>query len=133
MSFVMIIRMKRFTSQSQKIGERGEEIACLFLKGRSYTILERNYTRKWGEIDIIARRDDVIHFMEVKSVSRESGVERPEENMHCFKQRKLARTIEVYLAYRNVSKWQCDLICVLLDDAQQKAQVRLIEDIILEN
>ena len=46
--------MKNFTSDSQKIGQLGEDIACKFLMKHEFSILERNYTKKWGEIDIIA-------------------------------------------------------------------------------
>ena len=129
----MIKAMKRFTSTRQRTGEMGEHIACMYIKERGYTIVERNHTRKWGEIDIIARKGDITHFIEVKSVSRESGLGSPEENMHVLKQRKLARTIAVYVAFKDVGKWQCDLICVLLNNSLRKAEVRLFEDIILEN
>lgn len=80
---------------SQKIGRTGELIACKFLKSKGLSILERNYLRKWGEIDIIAKstladtrdvsgaedknvsyetlkNDEIVHFVEVKSVSYET-------------------------------------------------------------
>ena len=63
--------MKIFTSKSQKIGEIGEDIAEKFLMKSGFTIVERNYTRKWGEIDIIAKKRGVVCFFEVKSVSCE--------------------------------------------------------------
>jgi len=50
--------MKNFTSNSQRIGELGEGVACEFLVRHGYSILERNYTKKWGEIDIIAQKGD---------------------------------------------------------------------------
>ncbi|MBX4181397.1 YraN family protein, partial [Candidatus Parcubacteria bacterium] len=56
-------------TEKRKLGDIGENIACDFLKNRGYTIVERNYLRKWGEIDIVARKGEVIHFVEVKSVS----------------------------------------------------------------
>ena len=52
--------MKKFTSKSQKIGELGEDLACKFLMKHEFIISERNYTRKWGEIDIIAEKDNKI-------------------------------------------------------------------------
>ena len=58
--------MKNFTSNSQKIGQVGEDIACKFLMKHGFTVLERNYTKKWGEIDIIAQKEDVLYFVEVK-------------------------------------------------------------------
>ncbi|HEY0907764.1 MAG TPA: YraN family protein [Candidatus Paceibacterota bacterium] len=125
--------MKRFTSAKQKIGERGEAMVCMHLEKQDYTIIERNFTRKCGEIDIIAGKNGITHFIEVKSVTRESQFGRPEDNMHSFKQRKFARTVRMYLAYRKVGQWQCDLACVLLNDKERKAEIRMILDIILEN
>ena len=49
-------------------GDQSEDFATAFLKQEDFIILERNYfARKLGEIDIIAQRDDVLHFIEVKS------------------------------------------------------------------
>ena len=50
------------------VGEIGEEIACQFLERKGFKILERNYRKPWGEIDIIAEKDGVIRFVEVKAV-----------------------------------------------------------------
>lgn len=61
---------KVFTSEKQKIGEIGENIATRFLVKHGYSIIDRNYTKKWGEIDIIAEKDSKLYFIEVKSVSR---------------------------------------------------------------
>lgn len=66
---------KVFTSDKQKIGKLGEELAKRFLMKHGYSILEENYTKKYGEIDLIAKKDDIIHFIEVKSiVSHETKV-----------------------------------------------------------
>ena len=64
---------KVFTSQTQKIGELGETLACEYLIRESFKIVDRNYYQKIGEIDIIARKDKIIHFIEVKTVSCETG------------------------------------------------------------
>jgi len=61
---------KVFTSKTQRIGEIGENIAVKFLMKHGFAVLERNYTKKWGEIDIIAKKSDKLYFIEVKSVSR---------------------------------------------------------------
>ncbi len=58
--------MKVFTSDKQKIGEIGEAVVCTFLMKHGHEILERNYTKKWGEIDIVTRvtnMPDNIHFI----------------------------------------------------------------------
>lgn len=53
----------------RKIGDFGEDIAEMFLVKRGFKILERNHLRKWGEIDIIAKKSRRLYFIEVKTVS----------------------------------------------------------------
>ena len=72
-------------SPKRKIGDIGEEVVCKYLETKGFRVLERNYLRKWGEIDIVAEKGQLLSFIEVKSVSRENGSRgtyRPEENMH---------------------------------------------------
>ena len=134
--------MKNFTSISQKIGELGEEVACKYLIKQGYSVLERNYTKKWGEIDIIAQKDETLFFVEVKSKSvSDLGIVdqsnettgRPEDNMHPWKLRRLSRTIQTYLIHKRIGNtpWQFDLLVVYLDIDRRKARVRKVENIIL--
>ena len=137
--------MKIFTSNSQKIGELGEDVACKFLMKHDFSILERNYTKKWGEIDIIAQKGDKRYFIEVKSKSvssldfatgfNEDGKEtnRPEENMHPWKMKRLRRIVETYLISKRLGyvDWQFDLLVVYLDIDHRKARVKVVENIIL--
>jgi Holliday junction resolvase-like predicted endonuclease len=144
---------KVFTSKTQKTGEIGENIAVKFLMKHGFRILDRNYTRKWGEIDIIVEKANKIHFVEVKSVSTPSlilplGKEervgsvshgtnseyRPEDNMHPWKLKRLSRTIQTYLLSERVpddKEWQVDLLVVFLDLNNKKAKVKVVKDIIL--
>jgi len=141
---------KVFTSEKQKIGEIGENVACKFLVKHGFTILERNYTKKWGEIDIVAQRQEnrglKLYFIEVKAVTRDlSDVSRitskdsldqyrPEDNMHPWKLKRLSRTIQTYLVSKHVSEsteWQFDLLVVFLDMKNKKARVKRVEDVIL--
>lgn len=55
---------------NQNTGKIGEETACKFLMKHGYQIITRNYWKKWGEIDIIAKKNTTVHFVEVKTVSR---------------------------------------------------------------
>ena len=54
-------------SNKRKFGDLGEKMACKFLKRKKYLILETNYQKRIGEIDIIAKFDGMIHFIEVKT------------------------------------------------------------------
>lgn len=59
-------------TEKQKVGEMGENVACRFLVKHGYKIIEQNYWKKWGEIDVIAKKKGVLHFIEVKTVSCEN-------------------------------------------------------------
>ena len=134
---------KVFTSETQKIGEIGENIAVKFLVKQNFNILDRNYTKKWGEIDIVAEKADKIYFIEVKSVSRldlnnvsQETLDqyKPEDNMHPWKLKRMSRTIQTYLLSENVpeeKEWQVDLLVVFLDIKNKKARVKVVKDIIL--
>ena len=140
---------KVFTSETQKIGEIGENIAVRFLVKHGFSILDRNYTKKWGEIDIVAEKTNKLHFIEVKSVSRETlntfipksyndsderYQHRPEDNMHPWKLKRLSRTIQTYLLSKKIpdeKEWQVDLLVVYLCQKEKKARVKVVSDIIL--
>ena len=133
---------KIFTSETQRVGEIGENIAVRFLVKHNFTILDRNYTKKWGEIDIIAKKKDKLYFIEVKSVSRitldsvirETNDYRPEENMHPWKLKRLSRVIQTYLMSNREKEdldWQLDLLIVYLDIKNKKAKVKTISDVVL--
>lgn len=99
--------MKQFTSRSQKLGELGENMAEMFLVKHGYIIIERNYTKKWGEIDIVAwDSEKALCFIEVKSIrdlSFSTQSYNPFENITARKLRRLHRTIETYIIERRVS------------------------------
>jgi putative endonuclease len=140
---------KVFTSETQKIGEIGENIAVKFLVKHGFSILDRNYTKKWGELDIVAKKNNKLYFVEVKSVSRitlntfipksykdsdERYQHRPEDNMHPWKMKRMSRTIQTYLLSKKIpdeTEWQVDLLVVYLDLKNKKARVKVVEDLIL--
>ena len=120
-------------TQKQKIGQIGESAACKFLMKQGYKILDRNYRKKWGEIDIVSKKAQKIHFIEVKAVSRETG-HLPEENVHPWKLKRLGRAIQTYLLEKKVSdetEWQLDVMAVFLDFKTRKARIRTTENVIL--
>lgn len=57
-------------SDKKKIGPLGEELVVKFLMKRGYRILDRNYRRPWGELDVVAEKRGKIHFVEVKALTR---------------------------------------------------------------
>jgi len=125
------------------LGDLGEDIACKFLVRKGFGVIERNYWRKWGEIDIIVKKDRKLHFIEVKTVSCEiiddvshetSDKYRPEDNMHEWKLKRLSRIIQTYLIDKNVScetDWQFDVITVYIDQKRLISKVFMLENVIL--
>ncbi len=144
-------------TEKQKIGQIGEDSACEYLEKKGYKVIDRNYSRKWGELDIVAKKGSTIHFVEVKSVSRLLGGSadeadklvthvtnqrtsisndsyNPEDNMHPWKLKRLSRAVQSYLLEKNVSdetEWQFDLVTVYIDMNKRLSRVFLLEDIVL--
>ncbi len=126
-------------TNKRKIGDIGENIACEFLKRRGFKIIDRNYLKKWGEIDIVAEKETIIHFVEVKSVShvtldRRDGrdVYRPEDNMHPWKLKRLSRVIQTYLLEKKLDcEWQIDLVTVKIDLENKRGRAEIVENIII--
>ncbi len=122
-----------------KIGKLGEDIAELFLKKRNFTVIHRNYYTKWGEIDIIAEKHGFLHFLEVKSVSREivdnvlheTKEIDPSENMTKDKLSKLSRVISIYIKKHKIEKWQFDVVLVYIDIERKKSIIKFIENQLL--
>lgn len=65
---------------SIRIGQRGEEIAARFLLSEGFDLLHRNWRSGRYELDIVARKEGVLHIVEVKS-RKADGLTAPEEAM----------------------------------------------------
>ncbi|MCX2682715.1 YraN family protein [Campylobacter sp. MIT 21-1685] len=88
----------------------GEYKACAFLKRNKFEIVMRNFHSKFGEIDIIAKKEGVLHFIEVKLTHNDYE---PAERLDTRKYKKLIKTIEIYQARYGIScDFQLDLICI---------------------
>lgn len=83
------------TTEQRRKGNMGEDFAVECLEKAGYTILERNYLTKYGEIDIIAEKDHYIAFVEVKARS-EDCMYAPREAVTRAKQRKICKAAILY-------------------------------------
>jgi len=133
-------------AKKNKIGGLGEQIATNYLKNKGFTILEKNYLKKWGEIDLVARgttaNGPIIRFIEVKTVSYETkselnhaishGTWRPEENIHFKKIQRLNRAIESWLMdHKYEGDWEIDALAVRLVTREKYATVKYLPGIVL--
>ncbi|TET23092.1 MAG: YraN family protein [Candidatus Cloacimonadota bacterium] len=83
------------------IGINGEKIASAYVKKMGLTILETNYRQKTGEIDIIAAKNNLIAFIEVK-IRQTHQYGHPEEAIDRKKKRRMIRTAKYYLVTHNL-------------------------------
>lgn len=127
------------TLSTKQIGDLGEKIACEYVKRRGMKIVETNAVRKTGEIDIVARKGNTLHFIEVKTIlavnlPKEMDVEDrydPTVNLHEAKIRKVARTSEWYVANKDwEGEWQVDAALVWLRKGDGKAKVTYLPQIL---
>ncbi len=80
----------------RKIGNKYEDEACVFLENTGYTIINRNYQKSCGEIDIIAKKEDIISFIEVK-YRKSDYLYSPCESVTISKQQKIIKTAQNYI------------------------------------
>lgn len=83
-------------------GDRGERLAARLLKKSGLTIVTRNFTNRFGEIDIIALDGETIVFVEVKS-RRSNAAGEPEEAVDPTKQQQILKTASAYLQSRKLN------------------------------
>jgi putative endonuclease len=125
-------------SKRRKTGDIGEEIALKFLMKHGFKLIERNYLRKCGEIDLIVQKAKIIHFIEVKSKIAPAHVthETPynvAENISMAKLQKMKRTIALYLLERRIPEtveYRCDALIVEINMKNRLGRVRFIKDIL---
>ncbi len=121
--------------RSRSIGGDGEQIAADFLKKKGHSIVEKNYRRPWGEIDIITIYGDVVHIIEVKAMevadfSRERAHD-PQELVDRRKLRKVVRTASFYMENnRDTREYQIDVIAVLMNYNTRTARCTYIEQVL---
>jgi len=126
-----MLLFRYMTISRKKLGQFGERIAEDFLKRKGYKILDRNFFvrsafgPKTGEIDIVAKKDDAISFVEVKTVLASSVS--PEQKVNFQKQRKLIKMAQIWLMKNKIplnKKWQIDIIAIKIDLNIKKAKIR---------
>ncbi len=125
-------------STRKDIGNLGESVAAEYLKRHNFCLIDRNVSRKTGEIDIIAQKGEVLHFVEVKTLTCDEFPSKkaafsydPSDNLHGLKIAKVARTAAWYSVEQLWDgEWQIDAILVWLRRRDGMALVRYLEQIL---
>lgn len=112
----------------QQTGKFGEQHAAVFLKQNGYTVIERNYRQRCGEIDIIAKDGETLVFIEVKT-RRTTGFGSPFEAITTRKKRQIARTAQDYLCRKKLTNKPArfDVIGIVLLK-EQKPHIEIIKN-----
>lgn len=111
-------------TKKSEVGKLGEDIACEYLINKGFEIIERNFRKPWGEIDIITKdQNGILVFVEVKAMKKynNSAIAEllPEENLTAAKLKKLQRTASLYVNRNSdliddKKGWQIDLVAIVI-------------------
>lgn len=127
MNFFSKLTTKLSILSNRAFGNIGEDIAESFLKEQGYRIIERNYNTRRGEIDIIAGKDEIIAFIEVKTRST-TDYGRPEEAVTPKKKRSISRAAYYYISSHNNLKtsFRADIISIILSETHKPEITHII-------
>ncbi len=108
------------------LGRTGEDRAARFLVSRGYRILERNYSTRSGEIDLIALHQGTVAFIEVKTRSNDAfGA--PELAVNQRKQRRMIKAALGYIKFKKLHQVPCRFDVVAINNANEQ-QLELIQN-----
>ena len=108
---------------SREKGNAAEELAAKYLYENGFEIVEKNFYSRFGEIDIIAMKDEVLHFVEVKSGK---DYEKAVQNISPTKLSRLIKTGDVYMKKNLVDiDYMYDAIIVVDDEISYLENITL--------
>jgi putative endonuclease len=115
-----------------RLGQRGEALAADELARRGFEIVERNWHCQIGEVDIVARRDEVWTLFEVRT-RRGRAFGTPEESVTPAKMARMVNVAQMYLSDHGVNvhevDWRIGLVAVEMDTAGYLLRVDVYENI----
>jgi len=118
-------------TKKSELGKLGEDLACRYLEKKGYKIIERNYWKPWGELDIVARSPEkILVLVEVKTVEGDPPIITGEDHFTPTKSKRFKRVAELYAngsKLLNDKGWRIDLVAVTIDD--DEAEVKHYENV----
>ena len=113
--------------RNQRIGKWGEQAAADYLSAKGYEVIARNVRTPYGEIDLIAQKDNTTIFVEVKARTSKS-LGPPEIAVTPRKQEHMLACAEHYAQQNEIDHWQIDVIAV--ERVNSKAEITHFESAI---
>lgn len=127
-----------YTYSRKDIGNLGERVVCEYLRRLGFSITHCNVATKTGELDVVAKKDDCLHIVEVKAGKCHEfpspasfEVFNPAQNLHRHKIQKVVRTSEWFMA--NIAwegEWQVDGAVVWLRERDGRAKIQYYPQIV---
>ena len=113
----------------RRLGQQGEVIAADYLGEQGYLILARNWRCSAGELDIVAREEGTLAFVEVRT-RRGDRFGTPEESITPTKQAKLVELAQIYLQEHGLAdeNWRIDVVAVEMDGRGEVKRLNLIRN-----
>lgn len=124
--------MAKTPTRQRKIGNLGEDIAAGFFESDGYQVLDRNYHSRYGELDLVLKKDNTLVFAEVKTRSSDAfGL--PEASVTPGKFEKICNTGLIWLQEHpdEPDEWRVDVIAIQLDRARQVRDIHHFINVVL--
>lgn len=126
--------MSIFKNKKEK-GFLGEDFAVSYLLSKDFNVLERNLKEIYGEVDIVASKEGVFHFVEVKSSFTNKGMNSwsLEERVNKKKIEKINKVASYYLEKKGkeTSPWCIDIIAVYFSLKGDFVDLDIMENVVL--
>lgn len=111
----------------KRLGDYGENLALQAYLSAGYTLLEKQFRCKLGEIDLIFKKENILFFVEVRTkTSNKYGT--AEESITSTKSRRIRRVSEYYILHKNATQYQpqYDIVTIWIDKWNKKAWLKRI-------
>lgn len=126
----MTIQKSKNKTEKRIIGDKGEDEAVQYLIQKDYEIIERNYSCKFGEIDIIAKQKNNLVFVEVKT-RKNSFFGEPQEFVDWKKLERINMAMDCFISNRKIGdeyNLRIDVIEIVFDAFNNRFIINHIED-----
>jgi putative endonuclease len=111
------------------IGKKAELIAKNFLKKKGYKLIKSNWwLKKFGEIDIIAQKEEVFYFIEVKSLVKTKDFT-PENNYTNKKRERFHQLVNFYSNKYKIDNFVCCLLAISFDILNKKIRIKMFKNV----
>lgn len=117
-----VLKMAKRDLSGRDVGTLAERMAENYLQERGYEILQRNFRTKLGEIDLIAKKGEMLIFVEVKGKANSYEID-PEEKVNPHKQQRIIKSAQIYCLknskiFSKIKNIRFDVIVVNLEEGE---------------